>query len=116
MDSFEDSIIEGFLGADFRDRIGSVFEGLADMIGVEIEEIPSALGKELGKQAMDAFKSFDFGKNITEKFDNLKNQATSKVKDAFQSGVDRYNQNSDWNIFKHSCCFFYNSFRFCICS
>lgn len=100
LDSFEDSIIEGFLGADFRDKIGSAFEGLADMIGVELEEIPSALGKELGKQAMDAFKDSDLGKKFTEKFDSFKDQASSKIKDAFQSGVDRYNQNPDWNIFK----------------
>ncbi|MBQ3185286.1 MAG: hypothetical protein IJB54_04825 [Firmicutes bacterium] len=100
LDSFEDSIIEGFLGADFRDKIGSAFEGLADMIGVELEEIPSALGKEIGKQAMDAFKGSDFGKKATEKFSSFKDQATSKVKDAFQSGVDRYGQNPDWNIFK----------------
>lgn len=101
LDSFEDSIIEGFLGVDFRDKIGSAFEGLADMIGVELEEIPSALGKEIGKQAMDAFKGTELGKKATEMFDDLKNQATSKVKDAFQSGVDRYNQNPDWNIFRN---------------
>lgn len=100
LDSFEDSIIEGVLGSDFRDKIGSAFEGLADMIGVELEEIPSALGKELGKQAMDAFKGTEFGKKATEKFSSFKDQATSKVKDAFQSGVDRYNQNPDWNIFR----------------
>lgn len=100
LDSFEDSIIEGFLGADFKSRIGSVFEDLADMMGVELDEIPSALGKEIGKQAMDAFKGTELGKKATEKFGKFKDAATSKVKNAFQSGVDRYNQNPDWNIFK----------------
>lgn len=101
LDSFEDSIIEGFLGADFRDKIGSAFEGLADMIGVELEEIPSALGKEVGKQAMDAFKKSEWGQQVSQKFDSFKNQATSKVKDAFQAGVDRYGQNPDWNMFRN---------------
>lgn len=100
LDSFEDSIIEGFLGADFKSRIGSVFEGLADMMGVELDEIPGAIGKELGKQAMDAFKGTELGKKATEKFGKLKDEATGKVKNAFQAGVDRYNQNPDWNIFK----------------
>lgn len=99
LDSFEDSIIEGFLGADFKSRIGSVFEGLADMMGVELDEIPGAIGKELGKQAMDAFKGTELGKKATEKFGKLKDEATGKVKNAFQAGVDRYNKNPDWNIF-----------------
>lgn len=100
LDSFEDSIIEGFLGADFKSRIGSVFEDLADMMGVELDEIPSALGKEIGKQAMDAFKGTELGKKATEKFGKLKDEATGKVKNAFQAGVNRYNQNPDWNIFR----------------
>lgn len=100
LDSFEDSLIEGFLGSDFKQKIGNAFEGLADMIGVDLEEIPSALGKELGKQAMDAFKDTDIGKKVSEKFSSVRDTASSKMRDAFNAGVDKYNKTPDYNIFK----------------
>ena len=42
---------------------------LADMIGVEVEDIPETFGKELGKQAMAAFKNTKMGQDLSSKLD-----------------------------------------------
>lgn len=86
-DSFEGALLEGFLGSDFKDRVRGIFSGIADELGVSIKDIPGALGQEIGRQAMSAFKNTDLGKSISSKVDAAKDKmfdkANSAVRDIF---------------------------------
>lgn len=86
-DSFEGALLEGLLGSDFKDRVSGVFSTIAEELGVSIKDIPGALGQELGRQAMSAFKNTDLGKSISSKIDAAKDKmfdkANSAVRDIF---------------------------------
>lgn len=86
-DSLEDALLEGLLGSDFKDRVSGIFNGIANALGVSVKDIPGALGQELGRQAMSAFKNTDLGKSISSKVDAAKDKmfdkANSAVRDIF---------------------------------
>lgn len=89
-DGFEEALWEGLLGSDFKDKIGKTLNDFADQIGVSIEDIPGTIGKELGKQAMSAFKGTKLGKAASSSMDKLVNSAMSNLKSSFMSGVSKY--------------------------
>lgn len=89
-DGFEEALWEGLLGSDFKDKIGKTLNDFADQIGVSIEDIPGTIGKELGKQAMSAFKGTKLGKAASSSMDKLVNSAMSDLKSSFMSGVSKY--------------------------
>lgn len=89
-DEFEEALWEGLLGSDFKERIGKSLNDFADQIGVSIEDIPGTIGKELGKQAMSAFKGTRIGKAASSSMDKLFNSAMSNLKGSFMGGVSKY--------------------------
>lgn len=95
LDSFEDSILEGFLGSSFKDSISSAFDELAKTVGVELEDVPKELGKELGKQAMSAFKGTNIGKQFTESVNNYKDNLFNSIKQGYQDGVNKYAESGE---------------------
>lgn len=99
-DSFEDALLEGLLGSDFRAQISGAFGNLADMMGVEIRDIPGAIGKELGKQALSAFKDTKFGKGLTDKLDTAKSKLFENISKGFQAGADKAKADPNYNIFR----------------
>ena len=100
VDSFEDALLEGLLGSNFRAQISGAFGNLADMMGVEIRDIPGAIGKELGKQALSAFKDTKFGKDITDKLGSLKSKLFENISKGFQAGADKAKADPNYNIFR----------------
>ena len=94
-DAFEDAIVEGLVGSDFKDNIKKSMNDLADMIGVEVEDIPETFGKELGKQAMAAFKNTKMGQDLSSKLDKWQSDMANKAQANFQSGFERYWQNKN---------------------
>lgn len=91
IDGMNEALLESVLGEGFKDKIGETMMSFADSIGVELEEIPATVGKELMNQAISAFKSTPLGDQVYGKIDDIKNQAGSWMKDKFNSGVDAYN-------------------------
>lgn len=109
MDSFEDVILESFLGSSFKRDLSAVFGNMAKVIGEEVRDIPGALGRELGQRAFNVFSGTDFGKKFTEKVAGYKDKATSTIKDTFLKGVRDYDKatgnvgaNSYENKFRHA--------------
>lgn len=88
LDSFEESLIEGFLGENFKDELKDVAKDFADQFGVSIQDLPGTLGKQLGKTAMDAFKSSEIGKVFTGQVSKLKDRALSSMKNKGSSFAD----------------------------
>lgn len=92
LDSFEDSILEGFLGSNFKDDIGSIFDEFAKTVGVDLKDVPKEFGKELGNQAMSAFKGTNIGKKFTDGINNYTNNTLDYIKQSYQKGVNKYNE------------------------
>ena len=90
IDSFEDVLVRSIFGSDFQSKVQSIFSNFADVVGVEIQDIPSALGTELGKQAVSAFKGSKFGKSVSSSLGDLRDKVVGSVSDAFNKGVDDY--------------------------
>lgn len=88
LDSFEQAILEGFLGENFKDELKDVAKDFADQFGVSIQDLPGTLGKQLGKTAMDAFKSSEIGKVFTGQVSKLKDRALSSMKNKGSSFAD----------------------------
>lgn len=92
IDGFQSAIVEAFLGSDFKDKIKSSLDDFADLVGVDLKDVPNTLGKELGKQVSSAFKQSSMGKQVFGAFDSAKNSAAGWVKAKFSQGVDNYNK------------------------
>lgn len=87
LDEFKSGIKKGLLdslgASEFQDEIAKALSGLAENLGVELDKVPQALGKELSKQLMDT----DAGKAVAGKAKELMGNAMSNLKGAFQEGA-----------------------------
>lgn len=90
--AFQKTIFEAFLGSDFKSKIQDVMSKLAHDIGVNVEDIPSALGEQLAKDVFDKFKKTSVGQKATDKINNLKDKGTEYFKTKYTSGRDAYMQ------------------------
>lgn len=87
---FEEALIEAVLGSDFKDKVKASLDGFAEQLGVSLDDIPATLGKELGKNVMNAAKNTDWGSKLFGKLDDLKNTSINQFKERYQSGFDNY--------------------------
>lgn len=92
IDGFQSAILESFLGSDFKDKIKDSLNDFADLIGVDLRDVPNTLGKELGKQLAEGFKRSSIGQQVFDSINKRKGEAVGWAKDKFNQGVDRYNR------------------------
>ena len=83
LDEFENSILEGFLGSDFKGKISDTFSNLADQLGVPVRDLPGTFGKQLGKNLMNSFKNSKLGGKLTDSIQTSVNDLTSRFKKGF---------------------------------
>lgn len=72
MDSFEDQLLEGFLGSDFKKDVAGVFNQFAKRFNTDIEGLQDELGKQLGNAVLGAFRKTTLGKDLTARLDEAK--------------------------------------------
>lgn len=100
VDSFERELIESIVGSDFKEHIARSMRGLASMLGVELQDVPRQLGKNLGRTAGNIFNQSDFGRSVTSAFNDIKNQTMSSVSAKFKDIVDQRDSSGDaWRRF-----------------
>lgn len=92
-DAFEDELIKGLLGSDFKDKIKEGLDGFADSLGVSLEEVPDVLGRELSKQALSAVQNSRLGENLTNRFNAWKDKSIKDVQNAYASAQKDYWKN-----------------------
>lgn len=90
MSAFQKGMLEGVLGSSFKDDIKKTLNDMAAQVGMELEDIPSAVGQELGKQITDALKDTKLGKSLNDRINKFKDEALGGVKDNFTKGVNDY--------------------------
>lgn len=89
-DEFEASLVQSFIGSNFRDRLEDSFRGLAEEIGVDVNDLGKVVGKELGKQVTDAIKNTRAGGAISDKVNGLTNKVVDHFKGTYEKGAASY--------------------------
>ena len=100
LDELEDQLVKGILGSDVSAGVDKVLRDfgktLADTIGVELEDVPGALGREMGSQLMKSFKNTALGSEVTRQAQELRKKASSSLQtflfNNYNSGVEKYLQ------------------------
>ena len=92
-DAFEDELIKGLLGSDFRDKIKEGLDDFADSLGVSLEDVPDVLGRELSKQALSAVQNSKLGENLTNRFNAWKDKSIKDIQQAYTTGQNNYWKN-----------------------
>lgn len=99
-DSFERELIEAVVGSGFKDHMARSMRGLASMMGVELQDVPRELGKNLGRTVVNVFNQTDFGKNFTSVINDVKNQAMGNATARFKHFVDTHDRSGEaWGRF-----------------
>lgn len=111
LDSFEDALIDGLIGSDFKKQIKSTMRSFADQLGTEIEGIPDEIGKQLGQKAMDAFRNSDVGKQVFGKLDTYKKNASDYLQNKGQSFIQNL-KNSDTSKGSEAINKFFSNYKF----
>lgn len=88
--SFEKSLIESVIGSDFKDRISDSFKGLAEELGVDVDDIGKVVGKELGKQVTDGIRNTKLGKTLTDKARGAADKLFNKAQESYNRGKENY--------------------------
>lgn len=89
MDSFESAIYDGFLGSGFKRDLQNVFKGFADQLGTDIRGISSELGKQLGQNAVAAFKQSNLGRNLTAQYGNARQNVLNYIQNRGTDFINR---------------------------
>lgn len=92
IDSFEKGIVDGILGSDFKDKIRGAMNEMADMVGLNLKDIPGEVGKALSTQAVEAFKNTELGQKVTGGINKYANAAMNSIMSRYKAGVDNYNK------------------------
>ena len=72
LDSFESSLIDGFIGSGFSNDVKKIFQGFAGQLDTDLRGLPGAIGKQLGQSAINAFKNTDTGKALTANLQGMR--------------------------------------------
>ena len=72
IDSFEDELIKGIVGSNFRNDVYGVFKKFADQLNVEIRNIPSELGRQFGRVTSEAIRNSNIGRQLIDPFLQLR--------------------------------------------
>lgn len=100
-DSVEDELIKSFVGSGFSDEIKKTMKGVADSIGVQLEDLPNELGKAAGSILSDKIRKFGANssnpvvgwfkggaKKATDSFKSM----PERFQSGYQQGVNKWNQ------------------------
>lgn len=90
MKAFQKGLLEGVVGSNFKDEIQKSLNEMADMVGLELKDIPSAVGQELGKQVTEALKNSKLGQSFSSKVEKVRDETISGFKSNFSKGVEDY--------------------------
>lgn len=91
-DAFEKELLKGLLGSDFKSNIEAALSTFAKDLGVELEDIPNEMGKQLGEQAINAFKDSKFGKDLTSKIQGSIGNFFGDIRTNYISGKTNFSR------------------------
>lgn len=92
LDSIEEGLLEGFLGDDYKKRISKSLNDFADAFGLDLENLETQLGKELGKQALNSLRNSKLGQSLLSSLRHSGGSIFNNVSARFRSGVANYDR------------------------
>ena len=89
-DGLEEALMDSFFGPDFKRKLGYSAEAFAYEFGLNLETIRRDIGKELGKQALNAFKGSTFGSKVVDSIKRYRDTTMSNMRQAAEQGFRQY--------------------------
>ena len=88
-EGIEQSIMDNIFGEGFQEQLGNIGRSLAKDFGVELEDLPGQLGKNLTDMGIQALKKTGPGKALFGALDNLKNSVFSSLGNTFVNAASK---------------------------
>ena len=85
-DGLESVLLDELVGREFKDKLRGIRDKLARDIGVNIEDVPNALGKALGSKLAGAIKNTDIFKNVMGSVRSYGGSLYNRMHDAYVNG------------------------------
>ena len=85
-DGLESVLLDELVGREFKDKLRGIRDKLARDIGVNIEDVPNALGKALGSKLAGAIKGTDIFKNVMGSVRSYGGGLYNRMHDAYVNG------------------------------
>lgn len=85
-DGLESVLLDELVGREFKDKLRGIRDKLARDIGVNIEDVPNALGKALGSKLAGAIKNTDIFKNVMGSVRSYGGGLYTRMHDAYVNG------------------------------
>lgn len=85
-DGLESVLLDELVGREFKDKLRDIRDKLARDIGVNIEDVPNALGKALGSKLAGAIKNTDIFKNVMGSVRSYGGSLYTRMHDAYVNG------------------------------
>lgn len=85
-DGLESVLLDELVGREFKDKLRGIRDKLARDIGVNIEDVPNALGKALGSKLAGAIKNTDIFKNVMGSVRAYGGSLYNRMHDAYVNG------------------------------
>lgn len=79
----ENQLWESVLGSDFKEKMQGSLQNFADVLGVQVDEIPGTLGKELGNKVTGAIKNTPLGQKMFSGLDAASGKISQAAGGAF---------------------------------
>lgn len=83
VDEFEWQLTDALVTSHFRDKVGSIFDNIAQQTGLSFKDASERFNKRLAGHALEAFKSTKIGQRISDKItsrsDNLRERVLSNA-------------------------------------
>ena len=90
LDEFERQFTKEFFGSDFKKGVQNASKTLANLLGVQVEEVGSTMGKYLGRQTIRVLKGSKAIQDQFDKWTQFRDNSMSSIRDAFMQGVENH--------------------------
>lgn len=94
-DGLEEALMDGFLGTDFKRKLGNISEAFAFEFGLNLQTLRKDLGKEIGRQAIDAFKGSSFGSKAIDRAKQFRDTAVTNMRQRAEAGFQEYDRRNN---------------------
>lgn len=86
-EGLQDALLESVLGPGFKDQMRAQMNGLAKAFGVELQDLPGELGKQVGNSLVKNIKNTKLGGSVFSRVENRRDKMFGNLQNAWNRGV-----------------------------
>lgn len=87
---FKKQLMDSLLGSDFKENLKKSLNNLADQAGVELKDLPNALGKEATNRMLASMKDSGAGNQLMTTLSKKTGNIIDKAGKGFNTGISNY--------------------------